>query len=85
MRFICALANDRIDEYDVDRHCVYPGNGRIDAAHEHAYVRLRQDVSFMNGSVAGMNQQMTNLTGSVGAMGYNVNRMAAPARMMPFP
>jgi hypothetical protein len=46
---------------------------------------LRQDVSYMNQSVAGMNHQMGNLNGSVGAMGYNVNRMAAPAKMMPFP
>ncbi|MGB5338111.1 MAG: hypothetical protein WBO06_03340 [Gammaproteobacteria bacterium] len=46
---------------------------------------LRQDVNFMNQHVAGMNHQMGALTGSVGAMGYNVKRMAAPAKMLPFP
>ena len=46
---------------------------------------LRKDVNFMNQNIAGMNHQMGTLNGSVGAMGYNVNRMASPIKMLPFP
>ncbi|OQY53816.1 MAG: hypothetical protein DRR08_20485 [Candidatus Parabeggiatoa sp. nov. 2] len=46
---------------------------------------MQKSMSTMSLDVANMSYQFTGLNGYVGSMGYNVNRMAAPMKMFPFP
>ncbi|MCV6638304.1 hypothetical protein [Candidatus Albibeggiatoa sp. nov. NOAA] len=43
------------------------------------------NMSMMSQDMANMSQQFTHLNHSVGVMGYNVNHLARPMKMMPFP
>jgi len=46
---------------------------------------MQTSMSQMSYDMGNMSYQFTNLNGSVGSMGYNVNRMAAPMKVFPFP
>ena len=47
--------------------------------------QIANSVTVMSAEVSQMKQQMHYLNGNVGAMGYEVNRMAAPTKMFPMP
>ncbi len=47
--------------------------------------QIADAVTVMSGEVSQMKQQMHYLNANVGAMGYEVNRMASPVKMFPMP
>lgn len=46
---------------------------------------LQHGIGRMSTDMANVSYQLTNLTGQVGGMEYNVDRMVRPLRMVPFP
>lgn len=46
---------------------------------------MKGDMGVMAQDMANMSQQFTHLNYSVGVMGYNVNHLSRPMKMMPFP
>ncbi len=46
---------------------------------------LQHGIGRMSTDMANVSYPLTNLTGQVGGMEYNVDRMVRPLRMVPFP